>query len=180
MTIRNLINDLDERYFVWLCGLVVNHETEERLHASQEMMRGLFYEPFIDWVPNDDNRAAEGCGLRDRYTIETGNQLNRRLDMGQCSMLEMLVALAERFAWQVASLDETVEENIPPCFWVLVDNLKLNPAQKNLGKLAVLNKRTYAYNGTGGLFPLRHPKEDQRNVEIWYQMMAYLIENYEI
>ena len=44
----------------------------------------------------------------------------------------------------------------------------------------ILNKfidRTYRASGYGGLFPLRHSKEDQRKVEIWYQMAAYLIEN---
>jgi hypothetical protein len=28
----------------------------------------------------------------------------------------------------------------------------------------------------GGFFPLTHPNDDQRKVEIWYQMNAYLDE----
>jgi hypothetical protein len=40
-----------------------------------------------------------------------------------------------------------------------------------------LNRRLYTTSGYGGLFPLEEPKEDQRKVEIWYQMMAYLGEN---
>jgi hypothetical protein len=40
--------------------------------------------------------------------------------------------------------------------------------------------RKYDYNGVGGIFPLRKgASEDQRNVEIWYQMQSYLMENYE-
>jgi hypothetical protein len=39
-------------------------------------------------------------------------------------------------------------------------------------------ERTYQRNGVGGLFPLKRDKKDQRKVELWYQMNAYLIENY--
>lgn len=177
MAIRNLTNDFDERYLVWLCGLVVNNEYQERLHASRRMIDGLFEEPFFDFVPNDDNRAAEGRGLRDRYQNETAQQINRRLYMSQCTLLEMLVGLAHRYAWEIVGLDETVEENIPSCFWTMIDNLELNPTHKNLGRLSVFNKREYKADGSGGLFPLANPKEDQREVELWFQMMAYIMEN---
>lgn len=177
--IRNLVNDEDERYLVWLCGLINSQKYEERLHSSKQMIDGLFEEPFFDYIPNDDNRAAEGRGLRDRYQRETARQINRRLYMGPCTMLEMMVALAHRFAWEIVGLDETVEENIPPCFWEMVDNLKLNPTHKNLGRLSVLNKREYTSVGEGGLFPLKDINYDQRETEIWYQLMAYLRENYE-
>jgi hypothetical protein len=33
-------------------------------------------------------------------------------------------------------------------------------------------------SGLGGMFPLEDPREDQRAIEIWYQMMAYINENY--
>jgi hypothetical protein len=36
--------------------------------------------------------------------------------------------------------------------------------------------RTYQHNGHGGLFPLRLATSDQRKVEIWYQLSAYLSE----
>jgi hypothetical protein len=40
-----------------------------------------------------------------------------------------------------------------------------------------LNRREYdSDGGNGGLFPLNEPNEDQRDVEVWYQMMAYLQE----
>jgi hypothetical protein len=34
--------------------------------------------------------------------------------------------------------------------------------------------RTYEPNGVGGFFPLENPNEDQREVELWYQMSAYV------
>jgi hypothetical protein len=36
--------------------------------------------------------------------------------------------------------------------------------------------RTYNFNGRGGIFPLRRPRQDQRDVELWYQLNAYIIE----
>lgn len=173
-----MVNESSNRYFVWLCSLIVNSEFEARLHDSETMLRGLFDEPFIDWIPNDDNRAAEGHGLRDKYIDETGNELSKELYFSNCSLLEMLVALAQRFAWEIVGIDESLEELVPSCFWVMIDNLELNPHSENHKKLAVLNKREYSYTGRGGLFPLVNTKEDQRNVEIWYQMQEYIQEKY--
>ena len=34
--------------------------------------------------------------------------------------------------------------------------------------------RRYRGDGRGGLFPLKHPKTDQRQVELWYQLNAYI------
>ena len=38
-------------------------------------------------------------------------------------------------------------------------------------------RREYDASGLGGLFALRYPKEDMRDIEIWYQMMSYLEED---
>jgi hypothetical protein len=43
--------------------------------------------------------------------------------------------------------------------------------------LDVLLQRTYTNKGVGGLFPLKRSKNDQRKVEIWYQLQEYLAEN---
>jgi len=40
--------------------------------------------------------------------------------------------------------------------------------------------RDYDADGNGGLFPLKNPKKDQRRIEIYYQMNAYVLENYPI
>lgn len=44
----------------------------------------------------------------------------------------------------------------------------------------ILNRviwRQYDSNGNGGFFPLRDTVIDQRDVELWYQANAYVIEN---
>jgi hypothetical protein len=45
--------------------------------------------------------------------------------------------------------------------------------------LEILMDRTYDIYGHGSLFPMkRRPKQDMSEVEIWYQLMLYLDENY--
>jgi hypothetical protein len=34
--------------------------------------------------------------------------------------------------------------------------------------------RTYRPDGRGGFFPLRYAEKDQREVELWYQLNAYV------
>ena len=46
-------------------------------------------------------------------------------------------------------------------------------------KLDDLNKRHIGEDGSGGIFPLKNPQKDQRITEIWYQMNAFFLENYD-
>ena len=46
--------------------------------------------------------------------------------------------------------------------------------------LSMLNNRSYKRNGVGGMFPLLFPEKNQKKVEIWYQMQAYINEEYRI
>ena len=43
-----------------------------------------------------------------------------------------------------------------------------------------VNGRMFSRDGSGGLFPLRRFDRDQRSVEIWYQMQAWLMENSDV
>ena len=36
--------------------------------------------------------------------------------------------------------------------------------------------RRYRADGVGGFFPLKNPREDQRGLELWYQISAYVLE----
>jgi hypothetical protein len=63
-------------------------------------------------------------------------------------------------------------------------NLELNPYNDRDGvdeahvteTLDRVIYRNYESNGHGGFFPLEDPDEDQRRVELWYQLNAYLNE----
>jgi hypothetical protein len=82
--------------------------------------------------------------------------------------------------------DPSLGDRSPEWFWVMISNLGLDRMDDENFDLRyvddVLNvflNRTYFMNGTGGLFPLKIPKVNQRRVEIWYQMSAFIAENYD-
>lgn len=178
MSIRNLTNDVEERYLTWLCNILANGGRIDRVRRSEKMLRSLFYESFHQFIPNDDNRADEGRGLRVTYENDTEYKLDRRSYLRPCSVLEMLIALSERMAFQIFNPMKESEPDVAGCFWEIAENLQLRPAQSNAHIVKCLLNREYDENGLGGMFPLENNEEDQRAVEIWYQMMAYLIENY--
>ncbi len=102
-----------------------------------------------------------------------------------CSMLEMLIALARRADFETDT--GALEGGVGGWFWKFMDNVRLSQytdeviTDRSLGvidsTLETINERTYRPNGRGGLFPLRKPHADQRDVELWYQLSAYLLEN---
>lgn len=165
------------RYNQWLRGLV--NKPGPFYHILFDMAWATFYEYHI---PNDDNRAEDGLKLRERFELESSLRL---LDLGECRMLEFLIALAIRLNESV--YDYNNPDQTPYWFWILIENLQLDeyddyyPFDKIHVDIELvfmrLNRRLYTTSGYGGLFPLEEPKEDQREVEVWYQMMAYLGEN---
>lgn len=140
----------------------------------------LYQKEFTWFVHNDDNRVEDGKELREDFLDETGTERDRDWMEQGCSMLEMLIALSRRAAFEA---DEEPFE----WFWILIDNLELRPFVDeaftddfNVDVDVILDRvidRTYEPDGRGGLFPLRHADRDQREVEIWYQLSAYLMEN---
>jgi hypothetical protein len=175
---------LDEAYFVWLYSQVGSVQNRNRSKTYWTLLR-LLHEKKFTWTKKfdkDGNRAQDGKNLRREFLRTTGTALNK-IDDGwmdlDCSMLELFVALS----WKLAFEGEGEPHE---WFWVLIDNIGLtecndaNPPEKVIID-EILDKviyREYARNGAGGLFPLQRTKEDQRGVELWYQMQAYLLERF--
>jgi hypothetical protein len=173
---------LDELYLRWLYSQIspVTVKNPERTYWL--FARDLFRKEFVWYVPNDDNRIADGLGLRDEflevYDIEADEDWLR---LG-CSMLELLVALSRRFAFM--SDGEPRDR-----FWEMVNNLGIEKCDDKRYRerddlkieidraMDTIIWRTYNYNGNnGGLFPVENPYKDQRKTEIWLQMAAYVTE----
>ena len=164
-------------YIGWLCDKVALDQTRySRLAAT------LFATPF-DWpgkIPLDSNRASDGLQLRYEYQMETGNIVG---DISSdCSVLEMMVALSERIDGIVG---EPGEEHFNKWFMEMLMNLGLdNETNRYFNSTEVgyvlkdCMSRRIDFDGSGGLFPLRYPTEDQRDLSIWDQMSCYLNENY--
>lgn len=170
---------LDEQYLKWLCGQVGPINLRNPSHTFWNLMGQLYTKEFAWYVPNDDNRLEDGLLLRDEF----GKASDDPWWDEPCSVLEMLIALARRLAF---------EDGGEPAswFWELLENLGLSEFNDRSfftedqrfdidERLENMIHRRYSYSGQGGLFPLEHPHEDQREVEIWYQLSAYLSEREE-
>ena len=167
---------LDELYFQWLYSQVGNTEARNPRATYWRLLRVLYKKEFLWFVPNDDNRIQDGKDLRlefaDGLSIDAG-----WMDM-PCSMLELLIALSRKLSFEADGKPRM-------WFWVMLENIGLDnkPDAHEFSEEmvdAVLTRvifRNYDYSGAGGLFPLKEPERDQREVELWYQMCAYVLEN---
>lgn len=172
---------LEHEYFNWLCAKVVDHFNDvngvETLSYSTLLM-ALYTTEFVWMIVGDDNRAEDGKDLRAEFLLELDIPDNPqwRIETG-CSILEMLIAFSRRAEYQT---DIPARE----WFWEFINNLgflemsdsSLLTAQDIQEFLEPFIWRTYEMDGSGGLFPMKHPHRDQREVEIWYQFCDYLVD----
>ena len=170
-------------YFEWLCRLVEQRDTP--VLRYRHLLKSLFDKKFTCFVPNDDNRIEDGLELRQIWYRGGVDFMANPLHMA-CSVLEVLIGLAIRME---AILYEPNQPNrTNKWFWMMLTNLTLEQFHDGVytthpegsvraevdRRLQTLLDRSYDRNGVGGIVPIQHPREDQRKVEIWYQMQAFL------
>lgn len=171
---------LDELYFEWLYKQVASVKIKNPKRTYWNLLKILYEKEFVWFVPNDDNRIEDGKDLRFECLISHGidpDDADQDWLKLECSMLELLVGISRRLAYLT---------NAEPYewFWEMIDNLKLSKYNdsENISRdrvediLDQVIWRTYNFNGRGGLFPLKRPRQDQREIEIWYQLNAYVLE----
>lgn len=167
---------LDDQYLEFLYNLVGRQaEGVDHWHLMKQLHSREFV--FLAETPSDENRWADGVALRREFLFHDRMlRTDRRWEEMGCTVLEMLIGVARRLTFEMNG-------EVGEWFWHLVDNLRLSrytDGQWN-GRVidAVIERliwRQYSYNGDGGLFPLSRPHEDQRRVEIWFQMENYMLE----
>ena len=179
--------DIEQDYFQWLCDLVQIDKVDKSYWL---LANDLHATSFYSIVEMDENRAADGMELRDIYENELGLKYPLMSER-DCSVLEMMIALAMKMDYQTAGIDPDIPDTGNGTiywFWDMIDNLgllgfdddsyyALGGPKKVHDILEKLLKRRYTNTGIGGLFPLIHCNRDQRSVDLWYQMCAYLFEN---
>lgn len=144
----------------------------DRLHSIQ-------YIPVID---KDWNRYYDGIALRNEVFSEMATDASV-IDT-PCSFLEFLVALARRMNYIYADIHEDCTADL---FWMIIRNAFVSDMNDDIYQQVggdervdeVVNRitnRIFDGDGHGGLFPLKRPPTNQRNVEVWYQMNQYLVE----
>lgn len=168
---------LEEEYFDCLYDSVAGAITLPAGEEFYELFKHLYTSRFYPIVPGDDNRAEDGVDLRKQFVLARKPE---GVTLGwveePCSILELLIAFSD-----IAEFE--TDEKASSWFWIFLDNLNLSGmhdgAFNKLKFEQIIYKfisREYKYNGDGGIFPLEYPKEDQRDVEIWYQFCAYISE----
>ena len=176
---KELIEEVHQEYFEWLVDLVDGQDHQLLLYHLHQI-------PYIPVLERDENRAEDGASLRDRYEYETSYS-NYDIFIDTSSVLEMLIGLSVKMNDLFVGIEE--DDRTYYWFWEIMTNLKLDIYVDNLfirvNSLVEIDEiletflnSKYDEDGQGGLFPLRSPEKDQRKVEIWYQMSAYIDENY--
>ena len=171
-------------YFRWLLKQV--HVTDKELaddNGFSFLLQGLHDRIFYAVMERDSYRAADGEILREDF--EELTELRCPID-GECTVLEMLVALSLRIEREIM-YDHEIGERASEWFWMMIRNLNLSRFDNRHYDERAVNEvitrfldREYDEYGRGGLFPCSPSKceRDQRTVEIWWQMQNYLREKY--
>ena len=177
--------EIIERYFQWLVDQVC-YKTEKK--SYNDVLRLLFATTFKFSIERDGNRAADGVDLRSQFAECYNLDFETRHDAitGPCSLLEMLVALCDRAVFSMVDCENSEEfDEKHDIFWLMMKNLGLVALKngdfshsKAIRRINIFMDRKYASNGSrGGLFVVKKPRKDLREVEIWYQMCWYFSEN---
>lgn len=173
---------LDERYFAWLYGQVADPQTNDPSLSYWRLFKLLYKTKVVWFVFKDDNRLEDGKNLRVNFLRSEGlrrEDVDPRWMEMTCSFLELTIALSDRLRFEVDP-----DTTLAYWFWVLMENIGLNHHADSAyyepcDVEEILNRvifRLYEPDGRGGFFPLKHPQEDQRDVELWYQLGSYVVE----
>lgn len=175
-------DELENRYFEWLYQIVCGDNIYSRL-SYRKLLMFLHRIQFTYSIKRDENRAQDGICFRYRFGCEKGYSdeiISKYLDNRRCSVLEMMVALANRGEEEIMD-DYDYGNRTGQWFWGMIVSLGLgtmNDDEFNENyAYSVIRKfldREYEPNGRGGLFTIENCKYDMRTVEIWAQFMWYL------
>lgn len=165
-------------YFDYLCREVGIGGPSGRPY--RRLASWLLAKPFTSDIVGDRNRIADGVELRYGYS----DALN-----GVCRVLEVLVAMCQKMVYMADGMVPNRENLESEWFFIMIENLGVasltddiwdqsaSDAEEIMTEhIGIWLRREYDYDGSGGIFPLEHPRDDQAKVELWYQMNAYLME----
>ena len=91
------MNDISNKYFDWLCSLIKS-DCPETISNYKKLLIFLHDVNFRYSIPLDGNRYEDGIYMRYLYGVASGTSqwlIARELDGKPCSVLEMMVALAD-------------------------------------------------------------------------------------
>lgn len=142
----------------------------------------LYNTTFIPYKKNDQNRIADALATRESFfdlysTPQVGIEM---MDDMPVSILEVFVSLAVRVGDSIISSSSSLSA-AGELFISMFRNMPIHVDDRNHVRMIIesYTSRHIGFDGFGGPFPLVAPTNDQRDTEMWYQMMAYFGENYD-
>lgn len=179
------INKINDEYFEWMYHLVCNSSSKKSRISYRRLLYFLHSVVFVPKMEMDENRRSDGIDFRYRFAYENGYPdyyIDEYLGDRDCSVLEMMLALAYRVENEIAS-NYKYGDRTGQWFWSMIVSLGLNHMEDKefdfnycSHKIDIFLARQYDFNGNGGLFTVEHPYTDMRDVDIWCQFMWYLDE----
>lgn len=181
---NNQKDDLVNEYFEWMYHLVCNDKQYNKL-SFRKLLYFLHSIEFYSMIEMDENRREDGINFRYRFGYENGysdEYIKRYLDVRECSVLEMMIALSFKVEEQITD-NYLYGDRTGQWFWTMIVNLGLGKMDdKHFDRnqcYEIIDRflsRRYSPNGKGGLFVFEHPRRDIRDVDIWCQFMWHLNE----
>lgn len=175
---------LRNEYFEWMYHLVCNGKQYSKV-SYKYLLYFLNTVTFIPTMSMDENRMVDGQDFRYKFGSDNGYTaefIRENLDIYNCSMLEMMIALSRKVENQITD-DLSYGDRTSQWFWSMIVNMGLGHMDdRHFDQqycIDIYNKfidHAYKYNGEGGLFKLNNPPDDMRTVDIWCQCMWYLNE----
>ena len=171
---------MEDAYYSWLVGLIGDNYVSTNY---QKLLWKLYVTDYIWELDFDRNRAADGLYLRHEFENKTSIKIFSLLHKN-CSILEMMVALARRAEHDIM-YDPDYGDRSSVWFWTMLQNLGLDIYddwhwfENEVDKiLDVFLHRRYEKSGAGSAFPTRFCSQDLTKTDLWMQMNAYLEEHY--
>lgn len=172
-------DEINQEYFEWLYELVDGDKHSRHL-SYRCLIEYLHNTEFIFSIPRDEGRAKDGVNLRYRFALSHGFNSTPGCLRGPCSVLEMMIALSIRCEEEITN-DCEIGDRTGQWFWGMITSLGLGAmydvrfdAEYVEEILMRFLYRDYDPDGRGGLFTIRHPRYDMRDMEIWRQLLDYL------
>lgn len=174
-----------ESYLNWL--RTIGGADNNEFHNSYNILFKVMHEiPFNVIIERDNNRLSDAKKLRDDFKDDTCYAIYDCIDEMPVTFLEVVISLALRMEFIISSSEDIDETS--KWVWVLLNNLNLiwyddttwddNKEMEVYYICQRVINREYESNGQGGFFPLEDSKDDQRNVELWYQLNYFLNEKF--
>lgn len=170
-------------YFKWLVAKL--DDGTRNLSRFQLLLQNLYLTRFYAVNPSDRNRAVDGTILRRKFEEETGyegSEASSHLD-GDCSVLEMMIALAERIEHDYLK-DFKKGSQVGTWFFVMLESLGLDKMDNKSFRdddfeetmVRFLTKEGNVKKGKPPvpLFPNDRPGLHMETLPIWDQMIDWV------